>query len=315
MRIAIVGAGSMGSLFGGLFARAGNDVWLVDKRADHIDAVRSNSLRMTFPGGEWSVPVNATTDPAEPGAVDLILFFVKSFDTFAAAQEAKPLLGLETIAMSLQNGLGNPEKIAEGLGIDRVIAGVTVIGATLVAPGHIEITPTATTKGGGTTIGPWLDGVDRNGVEDIAAVLDQAKVLTHVLDDVGVLIWTKLALAASMASLTAVSQLRVGGITSSKNGQSLMTEIIDEIVAVAQAKGIALDRDAILDQAKQTFAGIQDHTTSMSEDVRGQRRTEIGALNGAVVEEAEKLGVDAPVNRVMTRLIRLTEERYGETMG
>lgn len=310
MRIAIVGSGSMGSLFGGLLARARHDVWLIDKRADHMEAVRSNGLRMTYPGGEWCVPINATTDPAEPGAVDLIVFFVKSFDTLIAAREAKPLLGPNTLALSLQNGLGNPEKIAAGLGMGRVIAGVTVIGATLMAPGHVEITPTATTKGGGTTIGAWAGGVAPKAVDDIAAVLDQASILTHMLDDVGVLIWTKLANAASMASLTAITRGRVGDIMESGDGHAMMTAIIDEIVTVANAKGIALDRQAIHAGANEIFSGMPEHSTSMAEDVLAGRRTEIGALNGAVVDEAEKLGVDVPVNRVIAGLVRLIEESY-----
>lgn len=314
MRIAVIGAGSMGSLFGGLLARAGNDVWLIDKRADHMDAVLANGLLMTYPGGEWLVPINATTDPAEPGPVDLIVVFVKSFDTVIAAQEAKPLLGPDTVALSLQNGLGNPEKIVEGLGSSRVIAGVTRIGATLRAPGHVDVTEPAANKGGGTSIGAWARGVDRETVDQVAAIFDQANILVDVLDDVEAFIWGKLANAASMASLTAVTGLRVGGITGNENGLLLMTEIIDEIVCVAQAKGVALDRDATLAAAKGIFAGIPEHTTSMSEDVRARRRTEIGALNGAVVEEAEKLAIDVPVNRVIASLISLTEESYGKTV-
>lgn len=310
MRIALVGAGSMGSLFGGLLARAGEDVWLVDKRADHMDAVRENGLRMSFPGGEWRVPVNATTDPSEPGPVDLIVFFVKSFDTLQAAQEAAPLMGSETLALSLQNGLGNAEKIIEGLGTDRVIAGVTRIGAKLVAPGHVEITETAANKGGGTSVGAWKAGTQRSDVERIARVLDQANILTDVLDDAEVFIWGKLANAASMASLTAITHSRVGNVMASADGLALMTAIIDEIVAVANAKGIGLDRDTTLGEATKIFVGIPEHSTSMAEDVAAGRRTEIDALNGAVVEEAEKLGIDVPVNRVIASLVRLIEQNY-----
>lgn len=310
MRIAIVGAGSMGSLFGGLLARAGEDVWLVDKRADHMDAAREGGLRMTFPGGDWLVPMNATTDPSEPGAVDLIVFFVKSFDTLSAAREAKPLMGPDTRALSLQNGLGNPEKIAQGLGTERVIAGVTRIGAKLIGPGHIEITETAATKGGGTSIGAWANGVRRAAVDHVAEVFDRANILVDVLDDAEAFIWGKLANAASMASLTAVTRLRVGDVMESADGLALMTAIIEEIVTVGQAKGVALDRDVTLAQAKEIFVGIPEHSTSMAEDVLAGRRTEIGALNGAVVDEAEKLGVDVPVNRVIASLVRLIEESY-----
>lgn len=310
MRIAVVGAGSMGSLFGGMLALGGEDVWLVDPRADHIEAIRASGLLMTHEGQEWRAPVHATTDPGEPGTVDLVVVMVKSFDTSAAMAEARPLLGSETIALSLQNGLGNPEKITAGLGTSRVIAGVTELGANLVAPGHIELSGNVMNKGGLTSIGAWQGGVTSAEAEAVAACFESANMRMAVLDDIESFVWTKLAFAASMASLTAVTGLKVGGVIAQKEGRALMIGIIDEIVAVASAKGITLERDAVLERAMATFTSIAEHTTSMAADVQAGRRTEIGALNGAVVDEAERLGMDVPVNRVMTRLVRLIEQSY-----
>ncbi len=315
MRVAVVGAGSMGSLFGGMLALGGEDVWLVDPRADHMEAVRANGLVMTYGGEEWHAPVQATTDPGEPGAVDLIIVMVKSFDTLAAMEQARPLLCSGTIALSLQNGLGNPEKIAASLGMSRVVAGVTELGANLVAPAHIELSGNVMNKGGLTSIGAWQNGVSRAEVEKIAACFESANIRIDVLEDIEGFVWTKLAFAAAMAPLTAITGLKVGGVIGHDDGRALIAEIIGEIVTVAAAKGIVLERDDVLARAMETFAGIAEHTTSMAADVGVQRRTEIGALNGAVVEEAERLGIDAPVNRVVTRLVSLIEQGYGGRTG
>lgn len=316
MRIAVVGAGSMGSLFGGLLALAGEDVWLIDPRADHVEAVRANGLLMSHEGQEWRAPVHATTDPNEPGPVDLIIVMVKSFDTLAACEAARPLLGPKTIALSLQNGLGNPEKIAAGLGTSRVIAGVTELGANLEDPGHIELSGNVMNNtadnGGLTSIGAWQDGPARTEVEKIAACFEAANMRIAVRDDIEAFVWTKLAFAASMAPLTAITGLRVGGIIGNEGGRTLVKEIIDEIVAVATAKGVVLDRDAVQERAIATFTSIKEHTTSMAADVQALRRTEIGALSGGVVAEAERLGMDVPVNRVLAGLVGVIEQGYGE---
>lgn len=305
----------MGSLFGGLLALAGEDVWLIDPRADHVEAVRANGLLMSHEGQEWRAPAHATTDPNEPGPVDLIIVMVKSFDTLGACEAARPLLGPKTIALSLQNGLGNPEKIAAGLGTSRVIAGVTELGANLEAPGRIELSGNVMNKSGLTSIGAWQDGVTRGDVEKIAECFESANMAVDLRDDIESFVWSKLAFAASMAPLTAITGLRVGGVIAFEEGRALMTGIIDEIVTVAAAKGIALERDAVLERAVATFTDIAEHTPSMAADVQAERRTEIGALNGAVVEEAERLGIDAPVNRVISRLVRLIEQGYGQKMG
>lgn len=312
MRIAVVGAGSMGSLFGGMLALGGQDVWLVDPRADHIAASRANGLLMTHGGEEWCAPVQATMDPSEPGTVDLIIVLVKSFDTASACEKARPLLGPKTIALSLQNGLGNPEKIAASLETSRVIAGVTELGANLVKPGHIELSGNVMNNSGLTSIGAWQDGVTRDDVERIAACFESANMNVEVRDDIEAFVWTKLAFAASMAPITAITSLKVGGVIAFEDGRALLVSVIDEIVAVAEAKGIALDRDAVLERAVDTFTNIAEHTPSMAADVQAKRRTEIGALNGGVVEEAERQGLDAPVNRVITQLVRLIEQGYAE---
>lgn len=312
MRIAVVGAGSMGSLFGGMLALGGEDVWLVDPRADHIEAVRSHGLLMTHGGEEWRAPVQATTDPSEPGAVDLIIVLVKSFDTASACEAARSLLGPKTVALSLQNGLGNPEKIAAGLGTPRVIAGVTELGANLEAPGHIELSGNVMNESGLTSIGAWKNGVPSAEVEKVAECFDSAGMRMAVLDNIEIFVWTKLAFAAAMAPLTAITGLKVGGVIGKAEGRDLVAGIVGEIVAVAAAKGIDLDRGAVLERAVDTFANIAEHTPSMAADVQAGRRTEVGALNGAVAEEAGRLGVDAPTNRVIAQLVGLIEQGYAE---
>src|SRR5687767_6505967 len=128
MKVAIVGAGTMGSIFGGYLAEAGHEVWLVDVAAEHVGAIRRDGLRIERPGGEVVVRLNATTDPVEVGTADLALIFVKAYHTEAAARTATGLLGADGYALTLQNGLGNAEKIAAIVGPKRTLAGVTMHG-------------------------------------------------------------------------------------------------------------------------------------------------------------------------------------------
>jgi 2-dehydropantoate 2-reductase len=140
MRVAIVGAGGIGCVFGGRLAAAGHQVWLVHRRRDVVDALRRDGLRLDSADGTHTVHVAATDDPREIGLVDLVLIVTKSPDTRAAADSARPLLHPATAVVTLQNGLGNVETIGEALGPERVLLGMTYVGAAVVAPGHVRLT-------------------------------------------------------------------------------------------------------------------------------------------------------------------------------
>src|SRR5215211_4796619 len=140
MRVAVVGAGGVGSVFGGRLAASGHEVWLVHRRPEVVQALRRDGLLLGGPDGEERIPVRATADTSEIGPVDLVLILTKAPDTRAAALAARALMGASTLALTLQNGLGNLETIAEVVGAERVLVGMTYVGAALIGPGHARLT-------------------------------------------------------------------------------------------------------------------------------------------------------------------------------
>lgn len=310
-RIAVVGAGSMGSMFGGFLARGGASVWLVDPNAAHMAAVAARGLTLRHGGRSAQVPLNATTDPALPGPVDLILFLTKADRTAAAAAAARPLAGTGTAALTLQNGLGNAEAIADALPGVPVIGGVTGIGADLAAPGVIDLSDSAATGGGCTWIGAWPGGGATGAqVGAVAGRLRAGGVTVAVEADIAATVWTKLAMAAGMAALTAIARLRIDAVLENPDGVALLDAVIAETAAVAQARGVALDAAAVRDAAFATFRAAGAHVTSMAADMLAGRPTEVGALNLAVAREAAAAGLAAPVNETVGRLVRLIETTH-----
>lgn len=316
MRIAVVGAGAMGSLYAGMLARAGRDVWLVGRSLDHIRAIRSGGLRMHIPnsGEEWRVAVRATTDPGEAGPVDAVLFLTKAYDLAAAASSARPLFGPATWALPLCNGLGAAEAVAGALPDTPLACGVSEVGGDVLAPGLVTITGNVVLGRGYTRFGAVTAGLGRAALDALAGELEASGLRAEVLDDIQSFIWTKLAMAGTMSSLSALTRLRIGGIAGSAPGRELMAMMIGEIASVAQAQGITLDRDAILARADGVFAAVPDHVPSMAADLRAGRRTENEALAGAVSREGARLGVATPICDAIARMIALVEAHPGASI-
>jgi 2-dehydropantoate 2-reductase len=311
MRVAVIGAGAMGSLFGGLMALAGDEVWLVGHRRNpHIDAMVDRGLDMTHADGRRHARPGVTVDPAGLGQADLVIFLTKAFSTADAARHARPLFGPGTVAVTLQNGVGNAEAIREILGRQPILAGVTNIGANIISPGAIRLTDAAQRGAGGTWIGPFEDTAGTADLARAAACLRRAGILTHEEPDIALTIWRKMGLVCGMAAISSVARLRVGHVFDTAEGVTLLKEIIGEVAAVATAKGVALDPQAAIDYAFGTYGLSRQHITSMAADVLAGLPTEIWAFNEAVVREAGKLGLDSPVNRTMARLLRILEANY-----
>ncbi len=314
-RIAVVGAGSMGSMFGAFLARGGAKVWLVDPNAVHMAAVAARGLTLRHGGRSARVALHATTDPTVPGPVDLILFLTKADRTAAAAAAALPLAGAGTAALTLQNGLGNAESIMAALPRVPVIGGVTGIGADLVAPGIIDLSDSAATGGGCTWIGAWPGGGATEA--QVGAVADRLRaggVTVSVEADIAARVWTKLAMAAGMAALTAIARLRIDAVLETPDGVALLDAVIAETATVARARGVALDGAAVRDAAFATFRAAGAHVTSMAADILAGRQTEVAALNLAVAREAMAAGLAAPVNETVGRLVRLLEATRGRRL-
>ena len=293
-----MGAGAMGCLYGGHLAEAGVDLSLVDVWREHVEAINAKGLHITGVSGDRVVHVPATTNPETVGEVDLVLLFVKSYDTVQAVNGSGPLIGGNTYVLTLQNGLGNLEAIAEAVVAGRVLGGTTSHGSTLVGPGEIRH------AGAGPTLIGALEIGSRRMAEKVADMFNNAGLRTRVSDDVRGDIWGKVLVNLGINALTALTGLRNGQLLEAPELRRLMRIAVEEGMRVAEADGVdlgSLDHVAhVYDVALATGA----NRSSMLQDVDRGRRTEIDALNGAVVRLGENLGVETPVNRALTALVK-----------
>jgi 2-dehydropantoate 2-reductase len=303
MRVAVVGAGAMGCLYGGHLAEAGVEVSLVDVWREHVDAINAKGLHIAGISGDRDVHVPATTKPETVGEVDLVLLFVKSYDTAQAVKGSGPLIGGDTKVLTLQNGLGNLEAISEAVGAGRVLGGTTSHGSTLVGPGEIRH------AGVGPTVIGALETGSRSTAEKVADTFNGASLRTRVSDDVRGDIWGKVLVNLGINALTALTGLRNGQLLEAPELRRLMRIAVEEGVKVAEADGVDLGSLDHVAHVYDVAAATGANRSSMLQDVDRGRRTEIDALNGAVVGLGEKLRVETPLNRALTALVKGLEHR------
>ena len=304
MKIAIVGPGAIGSLFGGMLSRGGHEVWLIDRDPERARLLSRRGIWISGALGEFSARVRATVSPREVGEAGLVLIAVKSYDTEEAARGAAPVVGAETAVLSLQNGLGHLEVLARVFGERHVIGGVTSQGATVIAPGQVRH------AGQGATVVGELNGQLTQRLRDIAAEFSGSGIHVELTADLDSVMWGKLAVNAGVNAVATLAQVRNGGILESRSLRELMREAVGEAVEVAGAKGIEMPEEDMPAYAEGICQRTADNVNSMLQDVHRQRRTEVDAINGAVVRAGEAAGVATPTNGVLAKLIRGIEQTY-----
>jgi len=292
----------MGSLFGGFLALAGEEVWLVDVWQEHIDAINNHGLVLSLAAGEKTARPQATVAAEKVGQCDLIIIFVKSAATPAAAASAQQMLGPQTAVLTLQNGYGNAEKLAGVLGSNRVIAGTTAQGATLLGPGKV-----LHGGSGDTHIGEFT-GQKSDRLNTIAAIFSRAGIPTHPADNVASLIWGKLLVNVGINALTALTGLKNGQLNDYPETKELVRLAVLEAAAVAKAAGITLPYADPVAKVLAIAQATAQNRSSMLQDLSNRRLTEIDAINGAIVREAEKHNLPVPVNQVLTLLVKTCEK-------
>ena len=302
VRIAIIGAGAMGSLFGGKLVSAGHDVWLYDIWQDHVDKINRDGLVIASAAGETTVRPRATTDSGEIGSAELLIVFVKATATRTAAKTAATLMGPDSVVLTLQNGYGNAEKLAEAVGQERVLAGVTSHGATMLGPGHIRH------AGSGETHIGQLNGGISDRTRRIAALMTDAGIVTTTDGDVASLIWGKLLINVGINALTAITGLKNGQLNDYEETRELMRLVVDEAEHVAKATGIKLPYADSFAKVAATAQATAENKSSMLQDISNHRLTEIDVINGAVVNEGKRLGIATPVNQALTLIVHTLEK-------
>lgn len=305
MKIAIIGSGAMGSLYGGTLAENGHDVYFIDVFKNHVDAINEKGLCIVKDVKERIIKNGkAVTDSTSIGIVDLAIVFVKSTITDIAIEANKSILGKDTIVLTLQNGIGNIEKINKVVDKSQIIVGTSANGASFIEPGKIKHSGS-----GGTVLGE-ISGEETERIKEIHKVLDLEKLGNAKLsNNVMSLIWEKLIVNCGINPLTALTNLKNGELLENIESEEILEEIVFEAIQVANASHIKLSfHDA--NYCKDICRATSENQSSMLSDVLNNRQTEIMNINGAIVGIGEKLGIKTPYNKMLTNLILLKEKNY-----
>lgn len=305
MKVAVVGAGALGTLIGGHLATADCEIHLIHRRESVVTELEQNGVRIVDGenGTKRAVEVAATTDASTIGPADLVLVVVKTYQTRTALSEHAACVGPETQVLSLQNGLESGRVLRDLVGDDRTLAGVTYHGATLEAPGLVHHTHHGPTTFGGTelaTASRIADTFESAGLDPTNAVNDSRPA-----------IWEKQLWGIAIKPIAALTGLSNGEIVEDQSLVALQTRLIDEARAVADARGIHT-REEVHEDIVESLRGSPHHS-SMLQDVEAERRTEIDAINGAVTELAVEEGLKAPYNALVADLVRGLQRGYLST--
>ncbi|HLS85423.1 MAG TPA: 2-dehydropantoate 2-reductase [Burkholderiales bacterium] len=295
MKIAVMGAGAVGCYYGAMLARAGNEVVMIG-RQPHVEAMRAKGLVLETASFTEAVRVEATTKASGVAGAKLVLFCVKSTDTESAGAAMAPHLGRDAVVLSLQNGVDNAERLAARLE-QPVLAAVVYVATGMALPGHVRHHGR-----GELVIGPPPADLD------LVGLFAKAGVPVQISDNVAGALWAKLIVNCAYNALSAITQMPYGRLVAGHGVPVVMTDIVDECLAVARAAGVDVpgDMHEATRRIAQTMSGQRSST---AQDLARGKPTEIDYLNGLVVRKGEALGVPTPVNRTLHALVKLLESQ------
>ena len=306
MKIAIMGAGAMGSFYGSYLSQ-NNEVWAVDIWKDHVNTINEKGLTLKISDTEEKVFKNIkATDKAEDvGVADLVVIFVKSVNTAEALVTNKALFGPDTMVLTLQNGYGNDEDILEYVKAENLFIGTTACGATVLGPGHVFQAGKGITNVGVTKAG------DINRAQIIVDLLNECGLEAVVAKDVMLAIWTKLLVNVGLNAPLALLGVRNGFIADSEAALKIGTTLVTEGAAVAKAEGYDINPEDIVQHYYIEGSKVVGYNRcSMLQDVDKKRKTENAKINGAIVRLGKKHGIPTPYNEVLQTLITAKEDSY-----
>lgn len=297
MRVAVMGAGSIGGYFGGMLARAGNQVTLI-ARGDHLAAIRTLGLRIQTDSGLLTIPCGgdlaATADPSDIGPVDLVLLTVKTYQNDIAIPAMAPMVGPETTVLCLQNGIDSYEAAANGLGADRVLPGAAYIEASRLAPGLLQQSGSVVRIAFGE-----VDGSDSRRGRAIRDALEGAGINAHFSLDIRQTLWTKFLFIATMAGVTSLSRETMAELMPRPEWRRVIVNCMREVETVARASGVDLESGIVESTMAYIEGDLEDMHASMHADIMSGRPLELEALNGAVVRVGQRVAVPTPINDVI----------------
>lgn len=301
MKVTVIGAGAMGGSFGGLLALGGHDVVLVDSAQGHVDAIVRDGLALSGVHGEKCVSVPAFTRVEDARPADLVIFFVDTNATVAAAQNVASALTPEGYAVTCQNGIGNVEALQAVLGNERVLGGSSMCSAANLGPGQVCLTHLGPTSIGET------DGRESERAAAVVEALSEAGLPAVLSNEIMAQIWQKFVLNVGINAICATTGLRPAEVASIEELAALQDRVIDEAFAVTRAKGMTLPEVEL--RAKIKSQRLKLNRPSMLQHIDAGRPTEIDAINGALVREAGALDIPVPYNEALTALLKGREHK------
>ncbi len=302
MKIAIIGSGAMGMLFGGYLSRD-NPVILIDTNRAMVDEINKNGIFIREPGGSLlRAHAGAACSAEGLGEMDLVMLWVKAMDSRSALGVCRRLAGPTTFLMSLQNGSGHDAVLREFTSEEQIIVGTTQHNSSIVEFGVIS-------HGGAgkTYIGP-LAG-DPNRLKPVEQTMNRCGFETEISDNIRRNIWEKLFLNASASALTAILQTRLGFLLESRHAALLTERLVREAVAVANAEGMGFDEESIQRNIRKSLENVRGGHTSIYADIRDGRKTEVDTISGAVVAAGRRNNVPVPSHEFVVGLIHALEDK------
>lgn len=316
--VAVIGAGGMGALFGAILADNGLEVVLIDKNEKHVEAIVSEGLKIEGYDGVQTMKIPATRRFSDLESADLLFFQCKAYGTRDAAKSARCFCREDSVCISFQNGLGNEEIIAEELGSEKVLGGLTTMAGMRLEPGRIRDFSRSPTHPIGTPsyIGEMRGGPSER-VTGIADKLTRAGLQTHASDDIRLEIWKKLMGNIATGAVSGLTNLTIATALGIPELKAISLQAIDEALEVARACGIMLDREAVLKGLEMISipGGTGDNKSSMCVDLLNRRPTELDFIYGKVIRLAEEKGIRTPTLKTLHALFKVAESKYPESAG
>lgn len=310
MNILVMGAGAVGSVFGGFLAKAGHQVCLVG-RERHMAAIRETGLQIEGIWGEHVVRnlgTSTTIGDVPPEPFDLVLITTKSYDTGEAARQVLPVITGKTLVVSLQNGLGNVDVISDIVGPHRVVGGTLIFGVEHVAEGRVKVT----VFGGNVMLGSQGSEIDTSRIVKIADAFTEAGIPAEATREIQKFIWGKVLYNCCLNALSALLEVSYGRLSEFAEAREIIAVVIEEVFTVAKRQGVTLAWDSPSEYQRHLFGQLvpatYSHHASMLYDVRHGKRTEIDSLNGAITRLGTEMGLRTPVNQMLTRLVKAKEQ-------
>lgn len=302
LKIVIVGSGAIGSLFGYYLAKGGHDVWMIDKDMELVNAIREKGICKVNGEKETCVKVKSTSEPREIQSCDLVLLCVKSFSTREAVKGTSHLIKGDVPLLTFQTGLGNIGAASSIIPKKNILGGVTFNGATLLGPGRVRH------AGVGDTYIGEIDGKESPRVHTIIQAFNESGIETEISHNITGHIWSKAIIYSGINPLTAILRLKNGQLLDKEESISLLKVVIKEGMEVARACGESLAYDDPFEVLLSICKETSENLSPMLQDILNSRKTEIGALNGAIAKRGEMCGARTPVNTALRDIIKVLEK-------